>query len=362
MPAMQISVSSASPLAVISLRAFRVREPVSRRSYTVIKLATRSGVTGYGECGSASPADIANAASVVQGKPATAIEVIRTQLAAVSNMQAAVNIALLDIVGKHTKAPVYRVLGGPTRNKARVLTALSGDSDDALLQSMRNAAAQGHRAFMVQLQEGWAAHPGRIAKTFDKLRAAGGDNVDFALDGAASLSPGIAGTICDALERFHLLWFDEPCPSLNIAALQKLALERVTPLGFGRSIHSGAEFQNLLRDGVLDVLRPDIARNGITQIRRMAAMAETYYTAVAPYHDGGPIGTAAALQLAASLPNFFIQQIPAPQAEEDIRMRASITGGSIEAVKDGFAALPTGPGLGITVNEEALAQYAERAA
>jgi len=94
----------------------------------------------------------------------------------------------------------------------------------------------------------------------------------------------------------------------------------------------------------------------------MAAMAETYYTAVAPYHDGGPIASAAALQLAASLPNFFIQQIPAPQAEEDIRMRASITGASIEAVKDGYASLPTGPGLGITVNEEALAQYAERAA
>jgi galactonate dehydratase len=214
----------------------------------------------------------------------------------------------------------------------------------------------------VQLRQGQAAHPGQIVKTFDKLRAAGGENVDFVLDGAAGLSPGVAGTICDALERFHLLWFDEPCPSLNVAAIQKLALERVTPLGFGRSIHSGVHFQDLLREGALDVLRPDIARNGITQIRRMAAMAETYYTAVAPYHDGGPIATAAALHLAASLPNFFIQQIPAPQAEEDIRMRASITGGSIETVKDGYAALPTGPGLGITVDEDVLVKYAERAA
>jgi len=362
MPAMQIASNSASPLAVVSLRVFPVREPVSHRSYTVVKLTTRSGISGYGECGAASAADVAKATAVVQGKPATAVEVIRTQLAPVANMQAAVNMALLDIVGKHTKAPIYRVLGGPTRNKARVLTALSGNSDEALVEALKVSAARGHRAFMVQLQEGQAAHPNRIAKTFDKLRAAGGENVDFALDGAAALSPGVAGTICDALERFHLLWFDEPCPSLNIAALQKLALERVTPLGFGRSIHSGVGFQNLLRDGALDVLRPDIARNGITQIRRMAAMAETYYTAVAPYHDGGPIASAAALQLAASLPNFFIQQIPAPQAEEDIRMRASITGASIEAVKDGYASLPTGPGLGITVNEEALAQYAERAA
>lgn len=359
---MQIASSTASPLAVASLRAFPLREPVSRRSYTVVKLTTNSGITGYGECGAASPSDIAKATSVVQGKPATAVEIIRTQLAPVANMQAAVNMALLDIVGKHTKAPIYRVLGGPTRNKARVLTTLAGNSDEALIEAMKASAAKGHRAFMLRLQEGQAAHPNRIAKTFDKLRAAGGENVDFALDGAASLSPGVAGTICDALEHHHLLWFDEPCPSLNVAALQKLALERVTPLGFGRAIHSGVGFQNLLRDGALDVLRPDIARNGITQIRRMAAMAETYYTAVAPYHDGGPVATAAALQLAASLPNFFIQQIPAPTAEEDIRMRASITGATIEAVKEGFAALPTGPGLGITVNEEALAQYAERAA
>jgi galactonate dehydratase len=149
---------------------------------------------------------------------------------------------------------------------------------------------------------------------------------------------------------------------LNIAAIQKLALERVTPLGFGRTIHSPVGFQNFLREQALDVLRPDLARNGITQIRRMAAMAETYYTAVAPYHEGGPIGTAAALQLAASLPNFFIQQIPVPEAQEDVRMRAEITGGSIETVKDGFAALPTGPGLGITVDEQALVKHAERAA
>jgi galactonate dehydratase len=90
----------------------------------------------------------------------------------------------------------------------------------------------------------------------------------------------------------------------------------------------------------------------------MAVIAETYYIAAAPYHDGGPIATAAALQLAASIPNFFIQQIPLA-AEADSRMRAEIAGAGLETVKDGFAALPTGPGLGITVNEEALKKYRE---
>jgi galactonate dehydratase len=83
--------------------------------------------------------------------------------------------------------------------------------------------------------------------------------------------------------------------------------------------------------------------------------------AVAPYHDGGPIGTVAALHLAASLPNFFIQQIPLPAADADRKMRAELAG-SVEAVKDGFAALPTAPGLGITVDEATLEKHKERAA
>jgi galactonate dehydratase len=90
-------------------------------------------------------------------------------------------------------------------------------------------------------------------------------------------------------------------------------------------------------------------------------MAETYYVAIAPNHDGGPIGTAAALHLAASLPNFFIQNVPWPQDERDHRMRADLVREPIETVREGFLSLPTTPGLGITVNESALEKYKEAA-
>ena len=102
------------------------------------------------------------------------------------------------------------------------------------------------------------------------------------------------------------------------------------------------------------MVRPDVSCHGLSQVRRISALAETYYVAIAPFHDGGPITTAAALHLAASLPNFFIQQVPFPAAEEDRRMRARLAGESLETVKDGFLQLPRGPGLGITVNEAAL--------
>jgi galactonate dehydratase len=195
----------------------------------------------------------------------------------------------------------------------------------------------------------------------EALRSAAGQNHDFVLDGGESLSPGDAASLCAALERFHLLWLDEPCRVSNLAALSKMASESVTPLGFGRTVTHGGDFQEMLRMEVIDLLRPGMGLNGIQQIRKLSALAETYYVAVAPHHDGGPIGTAAALHLAASIPNFFIQQIPLPQAEEDREMRAALVSGALESIKDGFAELPRGPGLGIAVNEEALQKYKESA-
>src|SRR5262249_32943025 len=132
------------------------------------------------------------------------------------------------------------------------------------------------------------------------------------------------------------------------------------PIGFGRFAAEAGAFQEMLRSDAIDVIRPDVARHGISQSRRISALAETYYVAAAPFHDGGPIATAAALNLAASLPNFFIQQVPHPAAEEDRRMRARLGGDAIETVKDGFLPLPRGPGLGIIVDEAAFAEYRER--
>jgi L-alanine-DL-glutamate epimerase-like enolase superfamily enzyme len=85
----------------------------------------------------------------------------------------------------------------------------------------------------------------------------------------------------------------------------------------GKSVTKGGSVLDLLREDAVDIIRPDIGLNGITQIRRMAATAEVCYVAVGPVHNGGPIGTAAALHLAASIPNFFIQEMPFPEAEED---------------------------------------------
>src|SRR5580765_2331765 len=356
-----------SPLQITALRDYPLREPVSGRTYTVIKLQTRSGLEGYGECGRVTATDLAQTLEIVLGKEATQFETVRFQLKSTpSGLSAALNMAMLDLVGRSVKAPIYQVLGGPTRNKCRALAPLEGSTDAELTASVRQARDAGFHAFLVPTPPTTGRNQGQafvlaVRKRLETLRDAAGPGTDFALDCGASLPPGDAASLAAAFERFHLLWLDEPSPALNLGALRKISAESVTPLGLGRFIEQPGAFQDLLREEAIDILRPDISLNGISRIRQMAAIAESYYTAVAPFHNGGPVASAAAFQLAACLPNFFIQQIPLPQAEQDRKMRAAIAGG-IESVKDGFAVLPTGPGLGITVNEKALEDYKERAA
>ena len=340
---------------ITEVRAWRLREPVSKRGYTVVRVRSANGLTGYGECGLIESARIQAAAGLVSGIPVTAYEVAAKILTAEPVISAGVNIAMLDIAGKMAKAPVYQVLGGPTRFKARAYTALPADG---------SWAATGFRAFSVPIPPPKSNNHGKayiseVLAKLNGLRAAMGEGIDFVLDGAGLLTPGDASAVAAAIEKFHVLWFDEPCRGANVKAIAKISSECVTPLGFGRDGVTAAGFQDMLREQVIDVLRPDIGQWGISEIRRMAVIAETHYTAVAPHHDGGPIGTAAALQLAASLPNFVIQQIPYPASEADRRMRSEIVGGAVERVTDGFAALPTGPGLGIQVNKSALAKYEE---
>lgn len=354
-------------MEISALQAYPVREPVSKRSYTILKLQTRGGLVGYGECGGVTAQELAQGLAAVRGKEATQFETVRQQMKSLpAGLMAGLNIAMLDVVGRSLKAPVYQVLGGPTRNKCRALAPLEGATDADLAASVRRAREAGFKAFLVPTPPLKGRNQGQAfvlaaRKRLDALREAAGPGTDFVLDGAGALLPADAAALAEAFERYHLLWLDEPCELSNLGVVKKIAAENVTPLGFGRFIQQPGAFQDLLREDAIDVLRPDISLNGISRIRQMAAIAETYYVAVAPYHNGGPVATAAALQLAASLPNFFIQQFPFPAAEQDRKMRSAVAGGA-ELVKEGFAQLPVGPGLGITVNEKALEEYKERAA
>jgi galactonate dehydratase len=324
---------------VAEMRWFPVREPVSGNRYTVLRVKTRSGLTGWGECAQAGEHDTKALEKDWLGKSATLYAAIDPTLP----LAGALDMALLDILGKALRTPVYRLLGGPTRHKVRAFT----DSNEAafsaaVIAAPKPASRNQGKAYQNQVQA--------------LIKQLPGDR-DFVLSAQGTLTPGDAASVAQAVESSHPLWFDEPCSVANLEAVRKVSGETVTPLGFGRWISDAGVFQALLRDGLVDVLRPDIAHWGISGARRIAVLAEAYYVAIAPHHDGGPVATAAAIHLAASVPNFFIQHVPLPHDPKDREMRSAIVSGGLETPQDGFLKVPTGPGLGIEVNESVLEKY-----
>lgn len=366
--------ASKPQVAIRDVRAVAVREPAGGRAYVVVTIETDAGVRGVGETHARPDPRTAVARLLEQkanlvGQDALAAETVHQMLALrdsgrgeLAAAQAAVNMALLDILGKLSKTPVYQVAGGPTRQKARAFAHLHGGDEAALKASLQRALAAGYKAFQVPLSipEGPVRGRGFYRETrelLERLRAAGGEDADFILDCGGRLSTAEAAGLGAELERFHLLWLEEPLGSINERAAAKLSGESVTPIGFGRNVEGNNGFQDLLRMDAIDVLRPDVARAGITQIRKAASLAETYYVAVAPFHRGGPVGTAAALHAAGSTANFFIQEVPLPVDDRDVEMRRQLAGASIETVKDGFLALPEGDGLGVTLDEDVLRRH-----
>jgi L-alanine-DL-glutamate epimerase-like enolase superfamily enzyme len=337
----QAAAAMARPAAldITEIRQFALREPVSGNRYSLLKVTTRSGLTGWGECGYDPNADIKALQSAWIGKPANTYATIPPS----TPFRAALDIACLDILGKAANAPVYRVLGGPTRNKVRAYSSpRSHEFPVAVIDVPSPVSRNQGKAFQNRILELINAVP---------------DDRDFVLAGKGLLTPGDAASVARTVETKHPLWFDEPCSHSNLEAVRKVSNETVCPLGFGDGIDDPGVFQALLREGLIDMVRPDIAIFGISGARRVAALAEPYYVAVAPRHAGGPVGTAAAIHLAASIPNFFMQHVPVPAAEQDRAMRREIVSPAVEANNGGFLDLTKSPGLGITVNEAALEKY-----
>ena len=330
------------PHAISEVRAFQMGSAGSPDSYVVLQVNTQSGLTGYGECNSLTATDLKVTNQAVNGRAATSYQALDALVPAA--IRGGLNIALLDIVGKATKAPVYRVLGGPTRNKARAITRLSGNTDEELKSDLQKQLAAGYRAFLIPIPSPTARNMGsdfaHLSVARLKTMKATAPEADFAFEGNGRLTPGDASSFAAGVESMHPLWFDESCPVTNIETIHKIADETVVPLAFGRTISEPSTFQDLLREGVIDLLRPDILVHGISGVRRLSAMAETYYVDVAPWHRGGRIADAAVLHAAASMPNFFIAQ--------------SVNAPGRLLPRDGFFELPKGPGLGIDVDEKSL--------
>jgi galactonate dehydratase len=259
-----------------------------------------------------------------------------------------IDMALWDIKGKALGVPVHELLGGPTRDKVRVY-AHAGTPDQ-----IKRARARGFTAFKTnpakRRPSRYVETPAEVhyaAERFAELRRAGGDDVDIAIDFHGAISPALAKLLIKALEPYQPMFVEEPCQAQNHDVMAEIARGTHLPIATGERVFTKWGFREVLEKRAATILQPDLCHaGGITEVRLIAGMAEAYYAAIAPHNPLGPISLAAGVQIAASIPNFLCQE------------QVSLGEGYIKkpfVVRDGYLDLPDGPGLGVELDEDALA-------
>jgi len=259
-----------------------------------------------------------------------------------------VDQALWDIKGKALGVPIYELLGGPTRVRARVY-AHAGTVD-----KIKQRKAEGFTAFKTgPFKERPArivenkAFIDRAAQRFAELREAVGDERDLAIDFHGALSQQTARLLIKALEPYQPMFIAEPVNCQEVDVMADIARGTHLPIATGERIFTKWGFREILEKKAASILQPDLCHaGGITECRLIAGMAEAFYATIAPHNPLGPVSLAAGLHLAAAIPNFLCQE------------QASLGLGYIKKpfqVRDGYVDIPSGPGLGIELDEDALA-------
>lgn len=278
---------------------------------------------------------------------------------------AAIEMACWDIVGKALGKPIYQLLGGAVRERIKAY-ANGWYTVERTPQEFHRAAQcvmeRGYRAlkfdpFGAGFYELDRAEKNRAIALVEAVRDAVGPDTELLVEMHGRFNPATAIEIARELEPFKPSWIEEPIPPENLAALKKVAEHVTMPVATGERLHTRHDFRQLFELQAADIIQPDITQaGGLLEAKKLAAWAEIYYVLVAPHNVGGPISTAAALHFAASTPNFKIQEHFNDFADTWVKEAAP---GNPEVV-DGYFALPQGPGLGITLNEDVLRDHPQQ--
>jgi galactonate dehydratase len=337
------------------IKVTKVESFVLKNSWVFVKISTDAGIVGWGEM----LKDDAKACA------AGALEVGRYLVGQDPNrvvyhwqaiqrgsfyrggpiktaIQSGIDQALWDIKGKVYGVPVYKLLGGPTRDRIRVYGTVSEVTG---VNAMKVAPSASRAAF--KYIEG-QKFVDEVAERFKALRTRYGSGVDIAIDFHGAVEPPTASLLIKALEPYQPWFYEEIVQPLNVDIMAELAKKTNIPLATGERIFAKWGFREILEKHAAMILQPDVCyAGGITELRLIAGMAEAYYSPIAPHNPQGPCSLAASLQVAASIPNFLIQ-------ERGDMEHANLLAKPLPPVKNGHRELPTQPGLGITIDEDKL--------
>ena len=326
----------------------------SARNWCFVKVYTDEGITGLGE-GSGWPRVVETAINdlkpIVIGEDPMNIERIWQKML-VSTMGAgmtgtpgsgsmnAIDMALWDIKGKALNTPVWNLLGGKVRDRIRAY----------------GHASTPERALELKERGLTAVKTGGVHRTVEKvdgIRKAVGDEMDIMVDahGPPWFTTKDAIVIGKALEPYKLLFYEDPVPPDNIEALQRVQDNVDIPIAAGERHSHIWGVRQLIEREIVDVVQPDTGRiGGISQMMKIAAMAEAHYIMVAP-HSGslGPVAEYAAIHVLAAIPNALILE----RVHDDVPVRYDVTLPHIETI-DGHIQVPDRPGLGVDIDEDVV--------
>jgi galactonate dehydratase len=305
----------------------------------------------------------------------------------------AVEIALWDILGKSLGAPIYKLLGGPVRDRILVYChCTAGAEPKDLAENAAACVARGYRAMKVTLpifygaQQHVALAGGRTGQTFGysgshgridpshketeildpdlferiagffaAAREAVGPKVQLAVDCHGRFSTANAIRLTETLEPYNLMFIEEPVPPENVEALREVTTRSTTPIAAGERWSTIYDARRFLVERAVAIAQPDVVNcGGLAQAKKIAGMAEAEYVPLAPHNPNGPLATAASLHLAAAVPNFLILETIG--SEEDRAIQAELIHPALQ-FEDGHLLLPEGPGLGVELDLDACSKY-----
>jgi galactonate dehydratase len=271
---------------------------------------------------------------------------------------AGIDQALWDIKGKVLGQPIHKLLGGPVRERIRVYSWIGGDRPSNTAAAARDKAAAGFTAVKMNGtgEMGWIDSHARITAAVAHVaavREAVGPDMGIGVDFHGRVHRSMVRALIRELEPLKPMFIEEPVLSENAEALASIAGATSVPIALGERLYSRWDFKPILAAGHVDIVQPDPSHaGGITETRKIAAMAEAHDVALALHCPLGPIALAANLQLDAVCQNAAIQeQSLGIHYNQGNDLLDYLSNPEVFRYEDGYARIPDGPGLGIEVNE-----------
>jgi galactonate dehydratase len=354
-------------------------------NWTFLKLYTDEGLTGVGEAtleysAQTGAGSLEEAREFIAGRDPFHVESFLQDIhyrtfwhgPALYAIMAGIEMAMWDIVGKALNQPVYNLLGGPCRTSLRAYTHMGlAQNDD------RPAPVQFAEQARELVAEGWtaikwvpvppvhltlsAADMRHTVQVVAAVREAVGPDVDLLIELHGRLNPTSAIQLANELAPFRPMFFEEPIPPYNLDQMAYVRSRSPIPLATGERIFTKFGWREALDKQVADIIQPDLVKcGGILEMKKIAAMAEAEYVMLAPHNPLGPVGSVATLHLSACVPNFQTQEM-VRETKGRVPWRADlICGANLNQLRDGFLALPPGPGLGVDLDEQVAASHPYR--